>query len=72
MSAFTERHRAVAIQLGHAKAERAMLKTEIRQAIAWGRPDRESTGCTADEFISLLHSALKEIESLEAQLEKKS
>jgi hypothetical protein len=42
------------------------LNSEIRRAIAWGRPDKESTGMTADELIDLLRRALQRIEYLEA------
>lgn len=68
MSAFTERHRSPAYEA----LERKALKMKLREAIAWGVPDRESTGCSAAEFVGLLHKALKEIESLEAQLRAKS
>jgi len=67
MSPFTQRHYDPKTDFYC----RANLKSEIREAIAWGVPDRESTGLTASEFTTLLHKALKEIESLEAQLSAK-
>jgi hypothetical protein len=44
------------------------LKNSMHTAIAWGVPDRESTGYSASEFTSLLSVALTRIEYLESAL----
>jgi hypothetical protein len=44
------------------------LKKSIHTAIAWGVPDRESTGYSPSEFTSLLRVALTRIEYLESAL----
>jgi len=44
------------------------LKKSMHTAIAWGVPDRESTGYSASQFTSLLSVALHRIEYLEGAL----
>jgi hypothetical protein len=44
------------------------LKQDIRSAIAWGVPCRESSGYSAAEFTSLLNKAKIRIEQLESIL----
>ncbi len=46
------------------------LKYDIRQAIAWGVPDKESFGYTPTEFTRILHKALKRIEYLESVIKE--
>lgn len=46
------------------------LKLRIREAIAWGVPDNESTGMSPEAFTRLLSEALKEIENLERKLDE--
>jgi len=38
----------------HGKTRKAKLMEEASNAIAWGSPDRESSGYTARDFISLI------------------
>jgi hypothetical protein len=41
------------------------LAQKIDTAMAWGRPDNESLGYTANEFIKLLYECKQEINRLE-------
>jgi hypothetical protein len=42
------------------------LKERVREAIAWGCPDKESVGMSSQKFTRLLSECLREIERLEA------
>lgn len=41
------------------------LISEAEQAISWGTPDRESTGYSSSEFISIISKLVKRIKELE-------
>lgn len=66
MSAFTDRHRNPAAD----RQDAEHLKRKISEAIAWGIPDRESTGCSATEFVRLLSQALSLIQRQERELQE--
>lgn len=44
------------------------LMYDASMAIAWGRPDSESTGYSASEFIDIIQRLVKRVEELEKQL----
>ena len=46
----------------------SILKKEMREAIAYGIPDRESTGHSSEQFVQLLNRALYYIEFLEKRI----
>ena len=43
------------------------LDVRVSEAIAWGVPDRESVGCTPEQFTSLLAELQRENEALKSR-----